>query len=43
MSCLEGPIESGGYGENGGFGESGETDEISPTFLTKVEDFMQLS
>ena len=28
MSCLKGPIESGGYGKNDKFGENGETGKI---------------
>ena len=30
-------------GENNEFGENGETDEISPRFLAKLKDFMQMS
>ena len=37
MSCPKEPFESSGYGENG------ETVEISPTFLAKVEDIMQMT
>ena len=43
MSWLRGPDESGEFGENGRFSKNGKTGEISPTFLMKLECFMQMS